>query len=413
MRENQTGHLVWVDLGMNFNRLSVKELGLLDRMDEVSFTHLTELASSILGVPVSLVSIIDKPNDRQFFKSMCGLTEPWLSRGETPLSHSFCQHVAHDNAPLIVENAPENGRVKDNLAIPDLGVIAYLGVPIHDPQGQAIGALCAIDSKPKKWNDEDLATLKKLALCVDDAIRLRASLKTSEEIREEQADFTYAMSHDIKAPIFTLKTLLNELGPLFEENNSEDHAIFLDKALQATDRMEQKTTDILRYAYMGRERDEVEDVDLNAILSEVMDDLGGFIQNSGAKITVGELPTIVANGYYMRVLFQNLLSNALKFQPQGQTPEISIYADCDVFENIIHVEDNGIGVDEKYQNQIFKLFGRLHTQQDFPGTGLGLALSAKIVSYMNGEISIQSKTGKGTTFSIVLPKQELDTAIQC
>ena len=72
-----------------------------------------------------------------------------------------------------------------------------------------------------------------------------------------------------------------------------------------------------------------------------------------------------------------------------------------------------IKIIEKYQNQIFKLFGRLHTQQDFPGTGLGLALSAKIVIYMNCEISIQSKTGKGTTLSIVLPKQELDTAIQC
>jgi hypothetical protein len=413
LREIQTGHLVWVDLGMQFNRLSVKELGLLDRMDEDSFTHLTELASSVLGVPVSLVSIIDKPNDRQFFKSIQGLSEPWLSRGETPLSHSFCQHVAHDNAPLIVENAPDYDRVKDNLAIPDLGVIAYLGVPIHDPQGKAIGALCAIDSKPKKWSDDDLKTLKKLGLCVDDAIRLRASLKTSEAIREEQANFTYAMSHDIKAPIYTLKTLLNELGPLFEENNSEDHAVFLDKALQAADRMEQKTTDILKYAYMGRERDELEDVDLNAIVSEVMDDLGGFIQRSGARITIGELPTIVANGYYMRVLFQNLLSNALKFQPPGQKPEISINADDDVFENVIHFADNGIGVDEKYQNQIFKLFGRLHTQQDFPGTGLGLALSAKIVSYMNGEISIQSKVGKGTTFSIVLPKQDLDTAVQC
>lgn len=398
---------------MKFNRLSVKELGLLDRMDEASFTHLTQLASSILGVPVSLVSIIDKPNDRQFFKSIHGLAEPWLSKGETPLSHSFCQHVAYDNAPLIVENAPDYDRVKNNLAILDLGVIAYMGVPIHDPHGRAIGALCAIDSSPKKWTDEDLATLEKLALCVDDAIRLRSALKTSEAIREEQADFTYAMSHDIKAPIFTLKSILVELGPLFDENNSEEHAIFLEKALQTTDRMELKTTDILRYAYMGRERDELEDVDLNAIASEVMDDLGGLIQSSGAKITVGELPTIVTNGYYMRVLFQNLLSNALKFQPAGQIPEISINADDDAFENVIRFTDNGIGVDEKYQTQIFKLFGRLHTQQDFPGTGLGLALSAKIVSYMNGEISIQSKVGKGTTFSVILPKQDLSTATQC
>lgn len=405
--------MVWVDLGMKYNRLSVKELGLLDRMDEASFTHLTQLASSILGVPVSLVSIIDKPNDRQFFKSIHGLAEPWLSKGETPLSHSFCQHVAYDNAPLIVENAPDYDRVKNNLAIPDLGVIAYLGVPIHDPHGRAIGALCAIDSSPKKWTDEDLATLEKLALCVDDAIRLRSALKTSETIREEQADFTYAMSHDIKAPIFTLKSILVELGPLFDENNSEEHAMFLEKALQTTDRMELKTTDILRYAYMGRERDELEDVDLNAIASEVMDDLGGLIQSSGAKITVGELPTIVTNGYYMRVLFQNLLSNALKFQPAGQIPEISINADDDAFENVIRFTDNGIGVDEKYQTQIFKLFGRLHTQQDFPGTGLGLALSAKIVSYMNGEISIQSKVGKGTTFSVILPKQDLSTATQC
>lgn len=398
---------------MNYNRLSIKELGLLDRLDEASFTHLTELASNILKVPVSLVSIIDKQNDRQFFKSIKGLQEPWLSRGETPLSHSFCQHVAHDDAPLIVENAPEFDRVKDNLAIPDLGVIAYLGVPIHDPQGRAIGALCAIDSTPKKWTDQDLVTLEKLALCVDDAIRLRSALKSSEVMREEQSDFTYAMSHDIKAPVFTLKTLLNELGPLFEEDNSEEHAIFLEKALQTTDRMEQKTTDILKYAYMGRERNELERIDLNEVASEVIADLSGIIQSSDAHITVGELPTIVANGYYMRLLFQNLLSNALKFQPAGQKPEIEIKAQSDVYETVIDITDNGIGVDEKYQDQIFKLFGRLHTQRDFPGTGLGLALSAKVVSYMNGEISIQSKVGKGTTFSITLPHQDEDAAVQC
>lgn len=398
---------------MNYNRLSIKELGLLDRLDEDSFTHLTELASNILKVPVSLVSIIDKQNDRQFFKSIKGLQDPWLSRGETPLSHSFCQHVAHDDAPLIVENAPEYDRVKDNLAIPDLGVIAYLGVPIHDPQGRAIGALCAIDSTPKKWTDEDLVTLEKLALCVDDAIRLRSALKSSEAMREEQSDFTYAMSHDIKAPIFTLKTLLTELGPLFEEDNSEEHAMFLEKALQTIERMEQKTTDILKYAYMGRERNELERIDLNQIASEVIADLSGIIQSSDAHITIGELPTIVANGYYMRLLFQNLLSNALKFQPKGQKPEIEIKVQSDVYETVIDITDNGIGVDEKYQDQIFKLFGRLHTQKDFPGTGLGLAISAKVVSYMNGEISIQSKVGKGTTFSITLPHQDENALVKC
>ena len=187
----------------------------------------------------------------------------------------------------------------------------------------------------------------------------------------------------------------------------------LEKALQTTDLMEQKTTDILKYAYMGRERNELERIDLNQIASEVIADLSGIIQSSDAHITIGELPTIVANGYYMRLLFQNLLSNALKFQPEGQKPEIEIKAQSDVYETVIDITDNGIGVDEKYQDQIFKLFGRLHTQKDFPGTGLGLAISAKIVSYMNGEISIQSKVGKGTTFSITLPHQDEDAAVQC
>ncbi|MEP6434025.1 MAG: ATP-binding protein, partial [Lentilitoribacter sp.] len=124
------------------------------------------------------------------------------------------------------------------------------------------------------------------------------------------------------------------------------------------------------------------------------------------------LPVIYANKKYMRLLFQNLLTNALKFQPHGQRPKISICSTNDVYEDVIKISDNGIGVDEKYQDQIFKLFGRLHTHKDFPGTGLGLALSAKIVSYMNGEISIQSKLGEGTTFSVTLPKHHLTTAIQ-
>lgn len=394
---------------MNYERYSIKGLGLLDQMEEDSFDHITELASNILSVPVSLVSIIDRPNNRQFFKSMHGMEVPWSLDGEIPLSHSFCQYVAADDAPLNIENAHENERVQYNLAISSFGVMAYLGVPLHDPQGLAIGALCAIDTKPRKWSEEDLSKLKALGLCIDDAIRLRSAFKTSETAREEQADLAYVMTHDIKAPIFTLKTLLGELGPMFSTGNADNHALFLDKALQTTDRMEQKTADILQYARAGQDRDDIGPIDLNSIAAEVLDDISGILQNTNAKITVDDLPWIDANKKHMQLLFQNLLSNALKFQPTGQTPEITISAVADLYEDVITISDNGIGVDEKHQDQIFKLFGRLHTQNEFPGTGMGLALSAKIVKYMNGEISIQSKMGEGTTISIVFPKQ-LDLA---
>ncbi|MEO9459923.1 MAG: ATP-binding protein [Lentilitoribacter sp.] len=397
---------------MNYDGRNARELGLLERLEEDSFSHLTELASNVLNTPVALISIIDNINNRQFFTSMHGLQDPWSSRGETPLSHSFCKYVAIDDEPLIVENSLTDKRVRDNPAVKDLNVKAYLGVPVHDLHDRAIGALCAIDTSPRKWSDDDINTMTKLGKCVDDAIRLRSALKSSEEVREEQADFTYAMSHDIKAPIFTLKTLLTELGPLFEDKNAADHSLFLQKALQTTQRMEQKTADILQYAYMGRDRNQVEDVDLNDIASVVLEDLSGLVTKTNAVIDLDTLPVIYANKKYMRLLFQNLLTNALKFQPHGQRPKISICSTNDVYEDVIKISDNGIGVDEKYQDQIFKLFGRLHTHKDFPGTGLGLALSAKIVSYMNGEISIQSKLGEGTTFSVTLPKHHLTTAIQ-
>ncbi|MEP6432845.1 MAG: GAF domain-containing protein, partial [Lentilitoribacter sp.] len=226
---------------MNYDGRNARELGLLERLEEDSFSHLTELASNVLNTPVALISIIDNINNRQFFTSMHGLQDPWSSRGETPLSHSFCKYVAIDDEPLIVENSLTDKRVRDNPAVKDLNVKAYLGVPVHDLHDRAIGALCAIDTSPRKWSDDDINTMTKLGKCVDDAIRLRSALKSSEEVREEQADFTYAMSHDIKAPIFTLKTLLTELGPLFEDKNAADHSLFLQKALQTTQRMEQKT----------------------------------------------------------------------------------------------------------------------------------------------------------------------------
>ena len=114
--------------------------GLMDSEVSDRYDRLTRLASNLLGAPVALVSLVD--DRRQFFKSSLGLAEPWASERETPLSHSFCQHVVTSGSPLRIENAPEHPLVKDNLAIPDLGVIAYLGVPIVGSAGDNLGSFC-------------------------------------------------------------------------------------------------------------------------------------------------------------------------------------------------------------------------------------------------------------------------------
>ena len=146
---------------------------LLDSPPEESFDRLARLAARVVDAPVALVSALDR--DRQFFKSCLGLPEPWATRRETPLSHSFCQHVVAAREPVIVSDARKDERLLDNLAIRDLGVIAYLGVPLITREGHAIGTLCVIDHEPRIWTDAEIGLVKDVAAAVVTEITLRGN----------------------------------------------------------------------------------------------------------------------------------------------------------------------------------------------------------------------------------------------
>jgi len=146
---------------------------LLDSPAQENFDRLTRLTSTVLNVPVALVSLVD--SDRQFFKSCLGLAQPWASQRQTPLSHSFCQHVVQSGRPLVVSDAREHPLLRDNPAIRDLGVIAYAGAPLISPSGNVLGTLCAIDHKPRHWTTEQVEILCNLAGSVLSEIQLYAA----------------------------------------------------------------------------------------------------------------------------------------------------------------------------------------------------------------------------------------------
>jgi GAF domain-containing protein len=152
---------------------ALHDAALLDSPPEESFDRLARLAAKVVDAPVALVSALDR--DRQFFKSCLGLPEPWATRRQTPLSHSFCQHVVAAREPVIVSDARKDERMLDNLAIRDLGVIAYLGVPLITREGHAIGTLCVIDHNPRIWTDDEIALVKDVAAAVVTEITLRGS----------------------------------------------------------------------------------------------------------------------------------------------------------------------------------------------------------------------------------------------
>src|SRR3982751_589810 len=146
-----------------------------------AFDRFASLVRRLLGVPVALVSLVD--DQRQFFPGMVGLAEPWDAKRETPLSHSFCQHVVVEGRPKVFSDARRHPQVRDNVAIPELGVVAYAGVPLTDSDGRVLGSLCAIDDVPREWTASEIGILTDLAAVCSSELRLRIARDLADEAR--------------------------------------------------------------------------------------------------------------------------------------------------------------------------------------------------------------------------------------
>jgi signal transduction histidine kinase/CheY-like chemotaxis protein/HPt (histidine-containing phosphotransfer) domain-containing protein len=190
---------VTAELGETQRLEALRETGLLDSPADEKFDAITRQVAAQLGVPVALVSLVDR--HRQFFKSSSGLPEPWAGLRETPLTHSFCQHVVSTRKPLVVTDAREHPIVKDSLAIPDIGVIAYAGVPLVTSEGHALGSLCAIDTRPRIWSDEDLLLLRQLAVGVEREIEreVRAKQPGAEPVSQDDTNDDDALLTSFRA----------------------------------------------------------------------------------------------------------------------------------------------------------------------------------------------------------------------
>jgi two-component sensor histidine kinase len=185
---------------------ALADTDLPDSAAEEAFDRLTRMVTRLLGVPVALVSLVD--DTRQFFKSQQRLQAPYSRERQTPLSHSFCQYVVIDRAPLIVTDAENDARVCDNLAIPDLGVRAYLGVPLQLASGHVIGSLCAIDTVPRAWSDADLASLSDVAEIVMSEIALRLEIQRRQKAEDNQELLIAELHHRVKNTLSTVQALI-------------------------------------------------------------------------------------------------------------------------------------------------------------------------------------------------------------
>lgn len=163
---------------------ALRSLALLDSAAEPAFDRLTRLATRLLGVPTALVSLVEE--DRQFFKSCVGVKEPWASQRGTPLTHSFCQYAVEMGEPFIVEDARIHPLVHDNLAVRDLDIVAYAGIPLITSDGCVLGTFCVADSVPRSWSAADIAGLRDLTGMVMTEIELRSEIAERQRVEQER-----------------------------------------------------------------------------------------------------------------------------------------------------------------------------------------------------------------------------------
>jgi GAF domain-containing protein len=159
---------------------AVRQTHLLDTPAEAAFDRVARMAARLLEVPIALVPLIE--DDRQFFKACVGLPEPWASARQTPLSHSLCQHVVVARQPLAIGDTGRDALARDNPLVRELGLAAYLGVPLIDASGYVLGSVCVADHRPREWTSDQVAILTDLAGLVMTQIQLRAELATRGEL---------------------------------------------------------------------------------------------------------------------------------------------------------------------------------------------------------------------------------------
>ena len=387
---------------------SLDQLGLLDSPPEEEYDNLTSLAAGLLNVPVAHVSIADHDEKRIFYKSQHGHPDGLAAARQLPMELTYCQHVALNQAIVVVTDAREDALVKGTPAQKE-GPLAYLGLPVKSPDGHVVGGLCLMQPEPREWTEAEINTARMLASCVSDLIKLKTEVLTSEQLRREQKQFTYAISHDLKSPANTLHLIFNEIALNCNADTSPDTRMLLKEGLGTVTRMKQQVEDILQYSRTIDLDEASETVALSPLVEETLHNLKAEITAANANVSCEELPEVFGNRLQLTALFQNLISNALKFSAPGRNPVVTITATKGKkpFEHRVTVKDNGIGIAPENHQSIFKLFTRLHLREQYPGTGIGLALCHRVMENHNGSISVTSEENKGSAFTVNLSDRRL------
>lgn len=277
----------------------------------------------------------------------------------------------------------------------------------------AINTSLEMEIKERKASEEKIKHLNR---------QLLENIASLEQANKDLDRFAFMASHDLQEPLRKIRMFSDRLALKYNELIDEDGKTNIQRIHKAAERMQNLITDILTFSKISVDAPSFIDCDMNALVSEVIIELDEEVKEKKGKITMEKLPSLTVNPSLMKPLFHNLIGNALKYSKKGSQPLIHISSETSAQINgktiqgitakycRIYVQDNGIGFDQKYAEEIFGMFKRLHHNSAFEGTGIGLALCKKIVEQHKGYISARSKIDEGSTFIVSLPLRQTQPA---
>ena len=385
---------------------ALRRVGVLDTPAEEVFDRLSGLAALLLKTPICLVSLVDE--HRVFIKSSSGLPEPWASVREAPLSFSFCQHIVGSTAPLVVEDSRLHPVFADHPATRKFPVIAYLGIPLVLSGGFVLGSFCVVDVRPRTWTEPDIESLRVLARAAITEIELRQEIKRELAAKEQLARanedlkaFTYSVAHDLNCHLARLRCFTDVL---IEENTEPPERCrnYMLTIQRTVTQISSLLDGLLKLSQASTGELRIRMVDMSALAEEVLTEMRQAEPERAVAFVTQEGLMARMDPALARLLLQNLLGNAWKFTAKRADARIEFSAvDCGGILRF-EVRDNGVGFWPSQAEQLFQPFRRLHSELEFPGTGLGLQGAKRIVERHGGTIDAEGILGEGACFRFTL-----------
>ncbi len=340
----------------------------------------------------------------------------------------------------------EQYHVRSNLVVP---ILISREIPDNlansSPSTDLWGLLIAHEcSKIRKWQTVEVDFLQKLAtqvaIAIKQAMLFEQLQQTNQELAESKADleikvrdrtrelelvnrqllklnqeltcsnqeleqFAYIVSHDLREPLRMVTSFTQLLKQKYAGHLDAEADKIIGFAVDGAIRMEELINDLLAYSQVGNSGKTLELVDTEVVLDQALSNLHLALQETNAQIIREPLPAVVGDTTQLIQLWQNLIANAIKYRT-AESPRIEIGATAELDQYLFWVKDNGIGINPQYSDRIFQIFQRLHTRQEYPGTGTGLAICHKIVERHGGKIWVESELGQGATFYFTLPVEQ-------